>query len=74
MSKTFTCHELGGVCEEKFSGNTFMEVIQKGMQHMGIDEAHQKHMMSMSERTGENKDQWMQRMQAEFDARSEDHA
>ncbi len=69
MSKTFTCRELGGACDEEFSGNTFMEVMQKGMSHMGSDEEHQKQVMSMAERTGENKEQWMERMQREFDAK-----
>jgi|GEM_PF-3887386 len=32
MSKTFTCQELGGVCTEKFLGDTFSEAIRKGMQ------------------------------------------
>ena len=34
MSKTFTCRELGGVCEEKFSGDTLMEIVQKAMPHI----------------------------------------
>lgn len=72
MSKTFTCRELGGTCEEKFSGNTFMEIMQKGAMHMMSDEAHKESIMSMEKRTGENKQQWMGRMQCEFDAKSED--
>ena len=72
MSKTFVCRELGGVCDEKFSGNTFMEIIQKGASHMMSDDAHKESMMDMEKRTGENKEQWMERMQREFDARPED--
>ena len=72
MSKTFTCRELGGTCDEKFSGDTFMEVIQKGMLHMTSDEAHTASIMSMEARTGENKTAWMTRMQTEFDSKSED--
>ena len=71
MTKTFTCNELGGICEEKISGETFNEIIQKGMQHMQIDEEHAKKMMSISETTGETKEQWFERMQKEFDSRSE---
>jgi len=70
MTKTFTCRELGGVCEEKFSGENLMEVVQKGMSHMMSDEEHKKSIMDMEKRTGENKEQWMTRMQQEFDARS----
>ena len=73
MSKTFTCRELGGICEEKFSGNTFEEVMQKGVVHIMTDDAHRQSIMDMEKRTGENKEQWMARMQREFDARPEDN-
>ncbi len=72
MSKTFTCKELGGVCEEKFSGESLMEIVQKGMPHMMSDEAHKASIMNMEKRTGENQEQWMERMQKEFDAKTED--
>jgi hypothetical protein len=72
MTKTFTCRELGGICEEKFSGNTLMEIVQQGMPHMMSDEAHKASIMDMERRTGENQEQWMERMQREFDAKSED--
>ena len=70
MTKTFTCKELGGICDEKFSGNSVMEIIQKGMPHMMSDDAHKMSTMDMEKRTGENKEQWMARMQSEFDAKS----
>lgn len=69
--KTFTCRELGGTCDEEFSGETFEEVMQKGGAHMMSDEAHTTSIMNMEERTGENKEQWMERMQKEFDAKPE---
>ena len=72
MSKTFTCRELGGICDEKISGDTFNEVIQKGMQHIQADKAHTDHMMTLPEKVGETKEQWFERMQKEFDARTED--
>lgn len=72
MIKTFTCRELGGVCDEKFSGETLMEIIQKGMPHMMSDDAHKASIMDMEKRTGENREQWMARMQQEFDAKPED--
>ena len=72
MSKTFTCRELGGVCDEAFSGDSFMEIMQKGMPHMMADEAHKASVMSMEQTTGENKEQWMARMQREFDSKPDD--
>lgn len=72
MSKTFTCKELGGVCDEKFSGDSLMEIVQKAMPHMMFDEAHKESIVDMEKRTGENQEQWMGRMQKEFDAKAED--
>lgn len=72
MTKTFTCRELGGVCEETFSGETFMEIMQKGAPHMMSDDAHKASIMDMEKRTGETKEQWIERMQREFDAKPED--
>jgi len=72
MAKTFICRELGGACDETFSGNTLMEIVGKAMPHMMADEAHKQSIMSMEARTGENKEQWMARMQREFEARSDD--
>lgn len=72
MSKTLTCRELGGVCDETFSGDSFMEVMQKGAAHMMFDEAHKESIMGMEQRTGENQQQWMDRMQKEFDAKPDD--
>jgi hypothetical protein len=49
-----------------------MEIMQKGMPHMQSDEAHKAYIATMSERSGdESREQWMERMQQEFDARSE---
>lgn len=73
MSKTFVCKELGGICNEKFSGNTPMEIFEKAMPHMMSDEAHRSSIMDMEKRTGENQAQWMERMQKEFDAKPEDN-
>lgn len=72
MSKTFTCRELGGICDEKFTGETFEEVMQGGAKHMMSDEAHKSAIMGMEARTGENEQRWMERMQKEFDAKPED--
>ena len=73
MSKSFTCLELMGVCDEKFSGDTLMEVVQKGMQHMQLDDAHKKHMASLAENhTEEDQGKWFEEMQLVFDAKPED--
>lgn len=73
MSKTFTCRELGGICEEEFSGETFPEIMDKAVKHMMSDDAHKKSIMNMEEQTGENKEQWMERIQKEFDAKPEEN-
>lgn len=73
MSKTFTCKELGGICDKKISGDTFNDIIQKGMEHMMADEEHKKHMSTLSETTKETKEQWFERMNKEFDIRSVDN-
>ncbi len=72
MTKTFTCKELGGICDEKFSGDAFTEIVQEAMPHMMGDEAHKASIMDMEKRTGENQAQWMERTQREFDAKIED--
>ncbi len=72
MTKTFTCKELGGTCDEAFSGTSFAEVMQKGMPHMMGDEAHLASIREMEKRTGENEEQWMARMLKEFDEKAAD--
>lgn len=72
MKKTFACKELGGTCVQKFSGATLMEIVQQAIPHMMSDEIHKANIMDMEKRTGENQDQWMMRMQKEFDAKAED--
>lgn len=71
MSKTFTCRELGGTCDEAFVGGSLMDIVQKAMPHMMLDEAHKVAIVSMEKRTGENKEQWFARMQQEFNVKPE---
>ncbi len=71
MTKTFTCRELGGICDEKITGETFEEIVQKGGAHMMADEAHKEKIMKMAEE-GETKEQWMSRMEKEFNDRQPD--
>ena len=51
-----------------------MEIIQKGMMHIGTDKAHQERAATLEERTGESQQQWIERMQGEFAMRCEDQA
>lgn len=71
MTKTFTCKELGGVCDQTFSGESFDEIMQKAMPHMMSDEAHKEKIMNMGNGS-ETKEEWMIRMQKEFDTKTED--
>ena len=43
MSKSFTCRELMGIC-----GDTLMEIVQKGMEHMGSDDAYKDHIAGLA--------------------------
>lgn len=72
MTKTFTCKELGGVCEEKFSGGSLEELMQKAMLHMMSDDDHKRKIMDMEGDTGESREEWTKRMQEEFEKREED--
>ena len=53
MSKPFTCRELMGICEGIFYGDTLMEIVQKGMEHMGLDDAHKDHIGGLAVGTRE---------------------
>ena len=74
MSKTLTCRELGGVCDEKISGDTLMDVAQKGMQHMqsANDDAHKELIAGFANHPEEDKKKWFEKMQPVFDAKPED--
>jgi len=72
MTKTFSCRELGGVCDEAFSGESVMSIMQQAMLHMQSDDAHKEHIAKLSESSGESRDAWMARMQREFDAKPQD--
>ena len=48
MSKPFTCRELMDICHEIFYGDTLMEIVQKGMEHMGSDDAHKDHIAGLA--------------------------
>ena len=48
MSKSFMCRELMGICDEIFYGDTLMEIVQKGMEHMGSDDAYKDHIAGLA--------------------------
>lgn len=77
--KTMTCKQLGGACEQKFSANTFEELVQKVQIHG--QEMYQKadsdHMAVMQEvaarmQNPEEMKKWMDSVRAEFDNLPED--
>ena len=74
MTKTFTCRELGGVCDKAFSGDSVMSIMQQAMPHMQSDDAHKEHIAKLSESSGESREAWMERIQGEFDAKPQDPA
>jgi hypothetical protein len=71
MSKSFTCRELGGICNKVFSGNTVVEMMEKAGPHMMSNEEHKKSIMSLEDRTGESRMQWIKRIEREFEDRPE---
>lgn len=74
-----TCKQLGGACDEKFSGATFEEMSAKSKAHGAKmfelqDEAHFEAMhkvMAMMEQP-EKMREWLDAKKAEFDALPED--
>ena len=72
--KTMTCHQLGGACEQVFSGETFDDLAAQSQQHGKVmyaanDGPHMAAMGAMMElmNSGEM-DSWMAARKAEFDA------
>lgn len=71
MAKSFTCRELGGICNRVFSGNSLMEMMEVAGPHMMSNEEHRKSIMSLESRTGESRMQWIKRIEREFEDRQE---
>jgi hypothetical protein len=72
--KSMTCNQLGGACEQVFSGETFDDVAAQSQQHgkemmSAQDGSHLAAMNAMMEimNSGEM-DSWMAARKAEFDA------
>lgn len=72
MTKTFTCRELGGVCDQAFSSDSVMGIMQQAMPHMQSDNAHKEHIAKLAETSGESREAWMARMQREFNSKPQD--
>ena len=77
--KTMTCKQLGGVCSEKFSANTFEEMKSLSQKHAHEmykkgDEKHMKVMKEMMELMKNPKamKDWMVNKEKEFNALRED--
>jgi hypothetical protein len=72
--KTMTCKQLGGACDEVFSGETFEDLATQSQQHgkdmFGANDGpHMEAMRKMMElmQSGEM-DAWMAARKADFDA------
>ncbi len=72
--KSMTCNQLGGACEQVFSGETFEELAAQSQQHGKAmyganDRLHMAAMGAMMElmKSGEM-DSWMAARKAEFEA------
>jgi len=72
MTKTFICKELGGICEEKFTGNTFKEIVEKATPHMKDSVEHRENLMKMQVNTNLSRAEWMEKMEKEFEGREDD--
>lgn len=77
--KTFTCKELGGACDKKFSADTFDQMAEMSKAHgtemyMAGDEAHLKAMAAMQDLMKEpaKLQAWFDGKRKEFEARKED--
>ena len=72
--KSMTCNQLGGACDQVFTGETFDQLAAQSKQHgsemfANSDEAHLAAMQRMMELMNKGEmDSWMAARQAEFDA------
>lgn len=73
--KTMTCEQLGGACDEKFTGNTFEEIAQQSKKHglemmQAGDKPHLRAMQEMRRTmsTPDGMKDWMESKRKEFEA------
>ena len=67
--KTMTCKELGGACEQKLSGNSWDEMVQKMTKH--AMDAHPDVAKKMEKMHNEDPKKWGREMKPKFDAAQE---
>ncbi len=71
--KKFTCKEMGGPCDEVFSGTTHKEVGDKGGKHImtSTDEAHKPIREQLAKSSEEEKNKWWTWFKGEWDKKVE---
>lgn len=74
MSKTLTCREMGGPCDEPLSGNDLKEISDKGSAHVqnAADDEHKKTLETMQTWTPEEISAWAKKTQELLDSKQED--
>ena len=68
MSKTITCREMGGTCDEGFSGESLKEISDQGYAHVqgAADDEHKALFEKMQASTPEEMAAWNTKMEAVF--------
>jgi predicted small metal-binding protein len=67
--KTMTCKELGGTCDQKFSANSWDEMVQKMTKH--VMDKHPDVAKQMERMHNEDPKKWGREMKPKFDAAQE---
>lgn len=77
--KTMTCKQLGGACDQKFSGNSFDEIAMMVSKHARelVQQGDQAHIAAMNEMRASMTSQeainaWMDEKRKAFDAAPND--
>jgi hypothetical protein len=77
--RTMICKQLGGICDEKFSAETFEEMAELSKRHgmEMFEKGDEEHLKVMEEMKGlmnkpEEMRKWMENKRKEFDALPED--
>lgn len=67
--KTFTCKELGGVCDAAFEGETYKEVGEKGGAHImsSTDGAHKPLREQLAKASDAENEKWWGWFKSEWD-------
>ena len=74
MSKTITCREMGGTCDEGFSADTLKEINDMDHAHVtaATDDEHKALMEKMKAITPEELAEWNTKMEAVFAEKADD--